>query len=418
MPMTVWILLGGAALYPFTQGKKPLIAVYFWFCLLFLTIGSTSLHHYLPPPIFARYYSFIIIPGACAAGHVIVRLSQRLLASPRKPEWLRATTLTGFLLVCALGITIREVGRNQWMGGTIGNAAWVKSFARAYEIANRDYPEYPIVLSEEITYTLLPLLEPNIPNHVYSFAEGLPWGVARRPVPEPPFLFIDWTRTTKRSGLHRITGEKLAQKNLALVYPEPPGAIARLGAAWNVLIGIEPRDHVPPGNLRDATVIRLVTRPTESQPEYTPARMALAPLFAKGGERVAVQVQPDRAVVRWPGSTPFTLHYFDEGSPAEAPSSLFATFGRRPRTDFTLVLRAASYLPATITGEVTAIAYDKAGAVITSMSQPVLIQHGAIEVPFEFHCDRPAQTYRVIWSITPGPGPGAMQLLPIEIKIH
>src|SRR5262249_37305850 len=146
-----------------------------------------------------------------------------------------------------------------------------------------------------------------------------------KPLPKPPFLFLDWTRPHIRSGIHRTTGLDPARLNvetIALVLPDAGTGTSRLRAAAHVLFGAEVEDHLPKVKLWDATAIHLVT---EATGERGNTRRLIAPASALGDADVGVHVDPTGGVaLSWGAVGALDVGYFDSPESTRAPLSPLA----------------------------------------------------------------------------------------------
>lgn len=187
MPYSLWVLLATGIVYPLLKGSRYWLCLTFWWLAIFLTIGSTSLTSYLPPPIQPRYYSIAIIPAA-------LMLAQVLLSAA---HWLRAKTgprlgpmLSVILLALPLLMAAAEVRHNLEQAGEIYRARQVRSFLEALDNVRTLHAKLPVVLSQALSDRMLALFlaDPGkliIRNHYYRQYQ--------HPIPEPPFIMLeDW----------------------------------------------------------------------------------------------------------------------------------------------------------------------------------------------------------------------------------
>ncbi len=176
MPLSTWLLLGGAIAYGFTRARDVGIMMLFWFPALYMTIGSTSLSEYLPGPIQGRYYAIVILPAAVMTAIVTSILIERWRArSPR--------AYTTLALVCALLIVgVYECKRAIPMAGTIYRSRDVRALVAALERAEQVYPDYPVVLAPFYSQRMGPVLLDR--DDVLLDRTG----TERRP--EPPYVYI------------------------------------------------------------------------------------------------------------------------------------------------------------------------------------------------------------------------------------
>lgn len=184
MPLSLWLLLAGAIGFGFTRARHLGIMAMFWFPAIYMTIGSTSMSDYLPPPIQGRYYAIVILPAivmaACAASLLIQRWQAR-----------RPRAFTGLALVATLSLVgVYECKGALPMSGAIYRARDVRAFLAAIERADTLYPDYPIVLSPFYSGRMNPVLLDR---------EGFIHDGAPRPA--PPYVYLRSATETASLGV-------------------------------------------------------------------------------------------------------------------------------------------------------------------------------------------------------------------------
>lgn len=168
MPLTTWLLLIGALAYSLWRKRDLGVMAFFWFPLIFLTIGSTSLSEYKPPPIQNRYYATVIFVA------IVMSAVASSVAFERVRERVRPLLIAGILAVVAI-YEVREVLP---VGGTMYRALDAQAFVAAIERAEALYPGYPIVAAPQFSARMGPLLA----EHPHVVADNV-LGSARPPAP-------------------------------------------------------------------------------------------------------------------------------------------------------------------------------------------------------------------------------------------
>ncbi len=147
MPVSTWLLLGGAGVYSFTRVRHLGLMIFFWFPVLYLTMGSTSFSEYLPPPIQARYFAIAILPAAVMTAIVASLALDRWPAKWTKPAVIAVLVLVGGF----------ECMRGLPSSGTIYKATEARAFLAALDRADELHSDLPIVLSPYYSHRMLPL---------------------------------------------------------------------------------------------------------------------------------------------------------------------------------------------------------------------------------------------------------------------
>lgn len=237
MPVTIVLLLASALVFPLLRRRNAAVLAFFWWPLLYMTIGSTNFSDYRPSSIQARYYAIIMIPAAVMTAVVLATLLER---------WASRRWAAGALVV-ALGVTtLYEARHNLGLGGNLYRCANARAFVTAYQQARSEYPEHPIVLSEYYRRLMTPMLYPRAPANVFAHPSLTSWD----PEPVLPYILL--------SPLGDALPEDRSVQTLAIVYP----ARRRLDILVDSLRGVLgwSRRPVPLGS-RGAVVIQLVMLP-------------------------------------------------------------------------------------------------------------------------------------------------------------
>lgn len=168
MPLTTGLLLVGAFAYSAMRKRDLGVMMFFWFPLIFMTIGTTSFSDYKPPPIQNRYFATVafvaIVMSAVAASVPLARVRDRL----------RPLVLGGLLAV----VTIYEARAVLPVAGTMYRALDAQAFATAIEQATQLYPGYPIVVAPQFSARMGPIIAEHPGVQVDNVA-----GTARPPAP-------------------------------------------------------------------------------------------------------------------------------------------------------------------------------------------------------------------------------------------
>lgn len=413
MPITFIAYAIGAVAYWFSKRRSIAVLAILWFSFLFLTFGSTTFSKYLPQPLFPRYFTMIMLPAAIALACVIVEALERYSAWKKRPARVTPRLVAVVLVVFGTCTAKHELGANLQFGNSLGDRAAARSFVIAFERARHEYPEYPIVLSDQVAFKLLPILLPEIPDHVYWHTTDVPWADDGKPMPKPPFLFLDWTRPGLRGGIDRVPGldpTRLNVETIALVLPDAGDGTSRLRAAAHVLFGAEVEDDPPHVRMWDATTIQLVTDATGP---HASTRRVIAPVSAIGDADVGVHVDASTGTVAlsWETIGGFEVGYFDDPEIESAPRSSLAAVP--VASEITVSLGARTFR-GPVAGKVSLHAYNSEGTLVSTVSRSVGIRSGTSQ-HFDVKVSGYAlSSYRVRWSIA-APTPGALRLDPISI---
>ena len=178
MSLSIWLLAAGSVAYAFWKQRSIGLMAFFWWPLVYLTVGSTSLTSYVAPTIQARYYAILIVPAALMAAAIINLLSQRWRDRGERWSHRWGPVLAIVVLVGVVGGL--ELKRNAGRAGNLYRAREVRAFVTAIETARARYPEYPIVVSPYYRFRMGPVL--------YDQPEGDPrLAIPRR----PPYVYIE-----------------------------------------------------------------------------------------------------------------------------------------------------------------------------------------------------------------------------------
>lgn len=404
MPITFLALAVGLVAHTISRKRNIAIVTFAWFNFLYLTVGTVSLTRYMPQPLFPRYFTLIIIPMAIALACAITQGLEWYATWTRRPSRITPRVAAVVLIVVGVGTTIYEVKANVRYAGTQGNSVWARSFVLAYEKAKRDYPDYPIVLSVEASYTLLPLVVSDVSDRIYWQAPGEPWGNDHKTTPKPPFVFLDWTRGSTRSGLARIPGvdlEHVSVETVAIVYADPAFGLGRLRAALS---------SAPINKARtwDTTTIQLVKPSTKASDA--------APMIQVHTERgIGVGVINDQTGVtfQWDEPTKFEVSFFDNDDHYFADTSITDKVDP-PAKEATLTIGASTLRGADVTGSIEVIAYDDDDKIVDRTTQPIAVKGSAVQpIVATLHGD--IHEYRVRGSIASSSS-GGLRLDPFQLS--
>ncbi len=409
MPITFVAFAAGLVAQTISRRRNVTIVVFAWFTFLYLTIGTASLTKYLPQPIFPRYYTLFIIPAIVALSCAITFGLEWYATWERRPRRATPLVLAVGLIVFGAGTAAYELRANLPLAGAIPNSEWARSFAQAYEKANQEYPQYPIVLSMEVSFTLLPILLPNIPDHVYWNAPGEPWGNDHKATPKPPFIFLDWTRGSTRSGLARIEGvdlEHVDVETVAIVRAEAGAGAGRVRQALHTLMGLEPTAVTTQTTTWNATTIQLV-RPAAGRSDATPT----VQVHMDGGTGVSINNDANGVSLQWDWPTRFDISYFDNDDRFYNPNAITDTIDP-PAKEITVAFGASSFRGGIITGAIEIIAYGGDHKVVDRATRPLAVIGGVQNIAATLRGD--IHEYRVRASIN-SPTLGGLHLDPIEV---
>ncbi len=189
MPVSMWLLLAGTVAFGFTRARDAGLMALFWFPVIYMTIGSTNMSEYVPPPIQGRYYAIVVLPAIVMSAVCVSLLIQRWRTrSPR--------AYTGLALVASLLLVgVYECKGALPLSGAIYRSRDVRAFIAALERADQLYPDYPIRLSPFFSGRMGPVLL----GREGLFREGAP-------PPKPPYVYIRGaSETTAPDATKRAT---------------------------------------------------------------------------------------------------------------------------------------------------------------------------------------------------------------------
>lgn len=382
-PITTFLLLACALAYPFLlrrRGRSLALQIFFWWPVVYLTIGSTSFTSYMPPSIQGRYYALAIVPGTVMTAAVIGELVRRWRAWARPPEWARGRGTVLALVLGLIAVSCHEVDVNLPRSGGIYAAARVRGFIATYERAREAYPQYPIVLGKWYGRRMMPIfLRWDEVDDIYAGEFGL-----RARPPEPPYIALEWVRRVKDDGDE--PGGGLERRTLEVVYP-PRSRVDELSIAVRRLFGLEaPRDL--PVSLVGGGAIQLVTR----RGDPIPAGLGVpAPFLGKGG---VIRSVDGGHLVSWSAGEEPMAQLLERGSvktPPTHPMLQLATPARRVRLTVPLRLVGGD----NVTVACGAYGYRADGGVIEDARKLKLVGGAApIHVSLELTGD-PMTSYRL-----------------------
>ncbi|HEU5055260.1 MAG TPA: glycosyltransferase family 39 protein [Kofleriaceae bacterium] len=388
-PITIFVLLAGAIAYPFLlrgRGRNLALQIFFWWPVVYLTVGSTSFTAYLPPSIQARYYALAIVPGAVMTAAVIGELLRRWRAWSRPPAWARGRGAVAALLLALLAVTWHELGVNLPGAGNIYAAERARGFVDTYRRAREKYPQYPIVLGRWYARRMMPLyLRWDEAGEIYAHR----FGVRAQP-PEPPYLLLESTRHAKESP--DAVPADLERTRLEVVYP-PASRVEELESGLRLLFGLEPPREVPVKKV-GAGLIDLVTR--RGDPAAAGSVSVAARLF---GREAAIRQLDGGHLASWEASQEPWLAFHELGSMKDAPqhpSSQLARPVRRLR--FSVPVRLVAGRKVNL--HVSAFGYAGGGQVAKQVGR-VSLQGGdaPTQVTVELAAPEPMTSYRLRLSL-------------------
>ncbi len=254
IPLTTWILSIGSILYCFINKRAITLVAFFWWPLVFLTMGSTQMTRYLPPMMQTRYYAIVILPAAIMTAAVGVWLGGRMVRWfadwTYRPSRINSRYLAIALVAVASLVPLREYRVNLSSAGNLFSAAEARALIYAIEAAREKYPQYPIVLAEYYGYRMGPMFFPQAPNDIYMHDPR----ISPKAFPPPPFLFIRPFREV--NTVAPVTGSSTETRTLDIVFP-PRNRLSPLRNMWPRLVGLKPhRSYLR--NRNGAAVLQLV----------------------------------------------------------------------------------------------------------------------------------------------------------------
>jgi hypothetical protein len=391
-PLSIWLLLAASAGYVFAKGRSLAVLLFFWWPLLYLTLGPTGFDAYRPAPIQLRYYALIVVPAAVMLAAVLVQLTRLL------PRWRR--TAIAVLLVVGAGIVGHELDRNLPDSGNIYWSERARGFARAYETARTRYPQYPIVFGP-LFRERMGLLIGEPPEEVYDERDRLAgrW-------PEPPYLYIELDGDIAETDRARMGDVDTA---VLEVLAPPVNRWEIIKDGLRRLFGIAPHPAVPVGK-RGAGGIVLVTRRGET-PDLATAR-EIAWVELRRGVEHAASVDGGQ-VVSWHTREDFFVQLFDRARrykelPAD-PESRLPAGTRRIRVSFPVRLLRGERAEVAV----TLYGFSREHGRIDVPAEVVALDAGAPprEIVIELSAPSDLQAFRVRASVHPGTGrPGLLYL--------
>ena len=221
------------------RGVLGILASFWIWPFFYLTLGTTSLRQYLPPPLHhARYFSICVAPALLLTAAVLVELFEQ--AAARLPE---SRPRLRQLLACVPAVLgaiwgIAQLVQFEPSAGAIYRALETKAVLAAFQDARRLQPKLPVVLSSFLGQRLNPVLHtPGCSGcDRVTLVDTLP------EAPPRPFVAIMLTQTRRDSlgpALTRLqkAGQLQLQPIGLGVYRAPLGRRAELRAALYPLLG-------------------------------------------------------------------------------------------------------------------------------------------------------------------------------------
>lgn len=265
------VVLSGSLLAPWLARRRLrearpsvlaiLIAFWVW-PFLYLTFGTTSLRHYVPPPLqHARYFSVCCAPALLISAAVGLELLERL--RERVPEGRialrRALGALPFALALLWGLGMfvaLEPG-----AGVLYRSLTTKAALTAFQDARRLQPQLQVVLSSQLGSRLDPLLHSpgcSACEHIISQVDALEEAPAR------PFVALMLAKT-RRDSLGPVLTRLQKSRKLELkplgqgVYRAPAGRRAELRSALYPLLGEFSEPGGPRAEPNEGVALYLVT---------------------------------------------------------------------------------------------------------------------------------------------------------------
>ena len=406
VPLSLWLVVTGAVGYAVTRGRSVALMAFFWWPLLYITIGSTSFSAYRPPSLQTRYYSIVVLPAmlmvATVASIALRRWSawQRRRSRPGAALGRRAASA---LLVIALLLMIgAEADLNATRAGNLYRATMVRSFVAAYDHARAECPPYPVVLSWYYRRRMTPVFLPRAPGDVQTGAPLSQWHP-----PEPPFLYIASTTQDSEARLSAEHGEVAVQTRTEVRAPATRGEL--LAYQLRQLFGLVPAPAMA-RTPEKASLVYLVTRPDQPALGCRAAASREAPWFAlQPGPRITLL--GDGTFVSWPDDERFYIQLFDSSSYQRPPKLPSARLANRPRA-VTLELEFRLTRGERVRAVVHVYGYRDRGEPVR-VTESVMLEAGAAftRVPVVLHSDQPMGWYRVRVLLDPS-APGGLHIRP------
>jgi 4-amino-4-deoxy-L-arabinose transferase-like glycosyltransferase len=243
-PVSMWLLLGGSIAYAFTRRRNLGVMAYFWWPLLFLTIGTVSLRAWTPLPIQARYYAVAIVPAAVMTAYAITTFITWYQATNRRLHRF-APAIVAVVIGC---VGIKELKLNVPLAGNIYYAGEARAFVAALQLAQERYPKQPIVLSRYLWNRMEPLVV-RIKN-VRPLASA--WWTA------PPYLYIEQFYKVDDNVLRALEMPTKSAERIHEVAPSE-GRIAVVADSVRRLFTVTRRPRLATGEPRQGVVIFAIT---------------------------------------------------------------------------------------------------------------------------------------------------------------
>jgi 4-amino-4-deoxy-L-arabinose transferase-like glycosyltransferase len=302
LPVTGLLLTAAALAFPLMRRRNLALLVFFWWPVLYMTIGTTNFSEYRPSSIQNRYYAIAVVPAAVIAAIVLGVLLDRWEAWAKRPPWAGRRWASVALVALISVVSMYEARHDVWFGGTAYGSEDARGFVLAYETTREQYPQYPVILNSRYRQRMTPLFFPGGPD----------------PTPAgPPFLLLSPLGEELPEGitdvdLVHLTGVHV--RTLDIRFP-PRWRMDILVDDLYRMMGTSPRPPVPTSG-RGAAVIQLVTVPTGAEPPS----FGRIPMFALSGD-LAIRNVEGGNLAAWQGNGAFYLQLHDAASFKEAPRS-------------------------------------------------------------------------------------------------
>ncbi len=174
MPAMLWVLLVGSVLYACWRDRHLGLMAFFWWPVIYLTIGTTSLTEWLPSSIQNRYYAIVILPAVLMTAAIVSHLVDRWQASERVPGWSRDRWPVAVVVFAIAVLGWGEMRAAQPNAGKIFKAPDARAFMAAIEAARDNYASYPITIVPEYRRRMAPLLFDIPPDPRLRLEDGKP----------------------------------------------------------------------------------------------------------------------------------------------------------------------------------------------------------------------------------------------------
>lgn len=386
-PLTIWMFLIGALCYALTRSRRLAPALFFWWPLFYMTIGSTSFTAYRPSSIQPRYYAIILVPAMVMSSIAALELWRRWRAWQRPPSWSRGGYGAAVLVAGLVAVTWYEFHRLLPRSGNIYQSVHARAIGEAYEVAQLKYPQYPVVLGAGSRSKMHPLLSGELP------------AVSGKNRVAPPYLLLD-----RSHAGDAVRADDVEVETLEIIRP----ALNRFEVLKHQLrraVGLPPVEP-PPRHPGVAARLQLVTR---RSPEPPPPGVRIVAPWAMLNGAADLRVFEQGHVVSWSGSDSFYLQAFGRGSYRRPPTDLLARLAA-PTRHLRIALDTRLLRGRTARILLYGYAYASAGDPVHAPAS-VRLESGAapIRLVLDVKSETPFDRYRLRLKVVPGGNePGAV----------